>query len=237
MNQWGGKQNTHPLPVSTLHGSGKLFCKTLCSGIKAAGGCFWWQGIVKLIMCLWLCYCFSFAYKSELGWGTLLLCVHPECHKARLPGSCELQKPGALTARVIFSSGTAFVCLKTNRGIREMEEEKINCNKMIACYQAFYPLLEAQLIPAPHSSLSPASLMARATFGENSPACVRALAALLWGRQAEQTVLSGAILPVTLRCAYSKYLLCQFKTPTLHCLINCKSCLLLPIHECLDAVL
>lgn len=103
----------------------------------------------------------------------MLLCVCPECHQhiwlplAGMPGSCKPQKPGALTVRIIFSSRTAFACLKTNRSIREMGGlEKINCHKRSVCYQVFYPLLEAQLVSAPHSSLSLTSLMATATFGE-----------------------------------------------------------------------
>lgn len=62
--------------------------------------------------------------------------------------------------------------------------EKINCHKRSVCYQVFYPLLEAQLVSAPHSSLSLTSLMATATFGEKEihlPVSLHLLL-LLWGR-------------------------------------------------------
>lgn len=59
--------------------------------------------------------------------------VYPDCHT-----TCLAVAEGA--PKVIFSSGTVFLCLKTNRSICEMEKEKPNnCNEISTCFQTLLP--------------------------------------------------------------------------------------------------
>lgn len=141
-----------------------------------------------------------------------------------------------------FSSGVVFLGLETNRRVCEREEEMPNNRReMTARFKTLLPALGGSAHPCSthqpppdlaHDHGHPRQGLAAVII------CVPTHSMLLvWERYAEQTFLFGAIAPVTLRCTYSKYLPCQFKSPSLRCLINCESCLLLSIHECLNATL